>query len=340
MRGMINGKWHTELDAVPVTSGDLANAFATPAARIGIDPERLARNPTSYRLYAALACPFAHRTLLARSLAGLEALPVQLMYPWLGGPDGWILRKPPMVDVVSGRNTFDRRDFPDARFLWEVYRASDPAYTGRVSVPLLWDLEAHAIASAESREIVDAIVATQALRRDKSTLLGSAGDPEHETLADWIGDHINVGVYRVGFSATQAEYNEAHDALHNSLDTLEGRVRATGFLTGALPSVADLMLFATAVRFDVAYHGAFLLLDMLWRNLPMLEAHRQRMLELPGVADSVAYEDYRVHYFDDAAFNVRHAGPDGHFIVPRTFGETIATGASHPIFQTEVRAAS
>lgn len=342
MRGMVNGKWHATSDTTIDPSGDLMATLATPAARVAIDRERLAGDPASYLLLAALACPFAHRTLLARTLAKLDALPVRLMHPWLGGPNGWILQEtgPQSISGSEGRNPRGRRDVDHARYLWQIFRASDPAYTGRVSVPVLWDREAEAIASSESREIVDAIVATQALRGRLPALRGNDDDSEHSALSDWIGDRVNVGVYRVGFARTQVAYDTAHDALRDALAILETRLTGQRFLLGDVPRVADLMLFATAVRFDAAYHGAFLLLDMLWRDWPNLQAHLRRMMALPGVADTVAFEDYRVHYFDDAAFDVRRSGADERFIVPRTLGDSSVTMGSGIAVANEQRIAS
>ena len=300
MRGMIAGKWHEDLHVVDEGPVDLVELFDSTAARTEIDLERLAKAPHSYHLYVAEACPFAHRTLLARALLDID-IPLTRIDPWLGGPEGWLLPHD------------DRGPVSGATKLWQVYAASDPEFSGQVTVPVLWDKDNAVIANAESDEILEAFFSAFGYR---STIV-SEGE-SLPALCQWIKERINVGIYRVGFAANQCEYDEASTAFVESLELLEQRLVGADYLWNNQPSIADLFLFPTAIRFDVAYQGAFQMLDTRWRDFPNLQAHMLRIAALPGVADTVVPAQYRRHYFDDGVFPMRHPGTDGHYIVPRT----------------------
>lgn len=301
MRAMIDGTWHEHL---PGANGQGASPAIppTPAARVGIDRERLASAPETYHLYAALACPFAHRALLGRSLTNLE-LPLTLADPWLAAPGGWFFAADPRAPV------------PEATRLWQVYRASDPHYSGQVSVPVLWDRLAGAIASAESDEILEAILDARGARAIPAVAIRGDGLDE---LCDWIKRHINVAIYEVGFARSQSAYDAAHDRLVENLGRLEQALRGRQFLWQNRFSKADLYLFPTAIRFDAAYQGAFQLHDMRYADFPELQAHLERIAAIPAVSRTIAIDDYRRHYFDDGIFPLRHPASDGHYIIPRT----------------------
>jgi len=301
---MIDGVWHGDLSRALVWNADLRAAFATPAARVPIDVNRLAHAPESFHLYAARACPFAHRVLLARALLGLESLRVTLADPWLGGPDGWHFPADSGGPVAR------------ATWLWQIYAASNPDYTGRVTVPVLWDREADAIASAESEEILRALIEAYAGRSGRLAI--AAADPSLQEVCAWVVDRINLGIYRIGFASSQDEYDAAHAEFSEALRQLEAGLGDAQYLWNDTLSLADILLFPTAIRFDAAYQGAFQILDIRWHDFPRLQAHMERIAQLPGVAETVAPDDYRRHYFDDSAFPIRHPGPDGHYVVPRT----------------------
>jgi putative glutathione S-transferase len=244
---------------------------------------------------------------MAHTLFELEGImPLTLAGPWLGGPDGWTFRSDQGSPV------------PDATKLWQVYATSDPSYTGRITVPVLWDIDAKAIASAESGEILACFIKAFSGKRGRMTVISAAEHRELAALCAWIKDRVNLGVYRIGFSSDQASYDRAYDSLAEALACLEARLSGRRYVWGNGLSEADLLLFATAVRFDTAYHGAFQILGLRWHDHPNLHAHLQRMLMLHAIERTVSTADYRVHYFDDAAFSIRHPGPDGRYIVPRT----------------------
>lgn len=296
MRGMIDGTWHPDIDATYCGSRDIAADFAQTVG-VGIDLVRLRNRPESYHLYAAYACPFAHRALLGRALLGLDAIGVTECDPWLGGLDGWRLTGDGPV--------------PGATRLWEVFAAHDTGYTGRVTVPVLWDVDAGAIASAESWDI---------LRAMREAVSGDDGircpDPAMLAQCDAIKVDLNLAVYRAAFAPDQAAFDAAVDGLAATMAALDSTFAAV--LGTASPSLADLLIFTTAVRFDAAYHGAFGLLSIRWRDHPNLRAHMASLLARPAIAATVRPADYRIHYFDDAAFPIRHPKANGRYLVPRT----------------------
>lgn len=301
MRGMLNGVWYSDLKKAPKPfNGDLTPLFESTAAISGIDLQRLRSRPQSYHLYVAPACPFAHRTLLARAILDID-IPITQIDPWLGGPEGWQLPAGNTGPVAG------------ATKLWQVYLASDPHFSGQVTVPVLWDCDNAVIANAESDEILEAFFEAFA---DKTTIV-SKGE-SLAALCNWIKQRINVGIYQVGFAACQTEYDKAYTAFMEDLELLEKSLEGKNYLWNNRLSTADLYLFPTAVRFDVAYQGAFQMLVTRWRDYPNLQAHMERIAALPGIAETVVTGQYRRHYFDDGVFPLRHPGADGHYIVPRT----------------------
>lgn len=296
-RGLYQGQWHSDLSVVPDRYSDFQQSFSTPAARVEIDVDRLRERPESYHVFAAKACPFAHRVLMMLAHLPSAKLGVTYCDPWLGHPQGWTFlpeAPPPAGD----------------RYLWQVYTASDPSYSGRVTVPVLWDCDAQAIASAESLEIVRALAAAH----------GPHLMPEGSGFSircDWIHSALNVGVYKIGFATSQQDYDVGIDALDEALDEVSELV-SDGYAYGDSPTLADLLIFATGIRFDAAYQGAFQILHRRWSDDPNLQAHLKRFAALPGIAETIAVDDYRIHYFDEAGFPIRHPMEGGHYIVPHS----------------------
>jgi len=307
MRGMIDGKWHRNLAAVQGWNDGVASSFRTIAPSVGIDVDRMRERPHSYHLYAALACPFAHRALIGHSLFNLAGrMGVTLAHPWLGGPSGWIIAPDNAAPV------------PKARALWQVYYANDTNYTGRVTVPVLWDCDQSAIASTDSAEILSSFVAAYAGRGGNPEVIPATRHQDLRALCLWIKDRINIGVYRIGFAKSQSEYDAAHDAFSEALNELELRASGQRYLWGDALSEADLLLFATAIRFDAAYHGAFQILDLRWRDFPGLYTHLRTMFSVAALQRTISIPDYRTHYFDDDIFPIRHPDTKGRYIIPRT----------------------
>lgn len=242
-----------------------------------------------YRLYVSLACPWAHRTLILRRLKGLEAaIPLAIVH-WLMGPNGWEFRAEDgaTADPEIG-----------ARFLYELYAAAQPAYTGRVTVPVLWDRRRKTIVSNESSEI---------LRMFNSAFAGIAVPspdfypedlrPRIDDLNARIYETVNNGVYRCGFATTQIAYDEAFAALFASLDWLEEILGRSRYLAGGAITEADWRLFTTLVRFDAVYAVHFKCDRRRIADYPNLSNYMRELYQVPGIAGTVNMAHIRGHYF-------------------------------------------
>jgi putative glutathione S-transferase len=240
-----------------------------------------------YHLYVSLACPWAHRTLIVRALKGLEdAIAVSVVDPHMGA-EGWVFGTTPGAtpDPVNG-----------ATRLYEVYLKADPGFSGRVTVPVLWDKTRGTIVSNESAEII----------RMLNDAFGAGGpDLYPEPLRDEIDavnarvyDAVNNGVYKAGFATTQSAYAEAYEALFSELDILEERLGRTRYLCGPDLTEADVRLFTTLVRFDPVYVGHFKCNKRRIADYPNLSGYLRDLYGLPGVADTVNLTHIKRHYYE------------------------------------------
>lgn len=257
-----------------------------------------------YRLYVAWACPWAHRTLLARALYGLEeVLPVAVVAPEMLD-DGWVF------DATHP----DR--FEGHQLLRELYLQAEPRCTSRVTVPVLWDQQTHTIVSNESAEIIRMLSGPLAtLGRADAPLRGhdlrpSALAAELDEVNDRVYHHVSNGVYKSGFAGTQAAYDDAVGALFDSLDWLEERLTHHRWLVGNVFTEADLRLFPTMLRFDAVYHGHFKCNRAMLRDFPALSAWTRDVAALPGVSTTHNLAETRRHYY----YSHRSVNPRG--IVP------------------------
>jgi glutathionyl-hydroquinone reductase len=303
MKAMIDSEWRADLAPAPEfqekaersrfrgrVTADGLSGFKAEAGR--------------YHLYVSYACPFAHRTLLARRLIGLcEIVSASILDPDWGGPQGWVFNDGPMAtpDHVNGLAT-----------LSEVYRLANPGFTGRVTVPVLFDKEQNTIVSNESADIMRMLeIDFAAFGNTTVDLYPEALRAEIDALNAFIGPRVNGGVYRVGFARTQEDHDAAIVDLFDALDHLERHLEGRTWLAGECLTEADLRLFATLVRFDAAYYGA---LNCNLRRLvdyPALWAHTRRIYQIPGVAETVRIDHVKRHYYDDHPMINRRIVPMG-----------------------------
>lgn len=269
---LVEGVWRDVPRDVKSTGG----AFVRPES-VFRDRVREAE-PGRYRLYVSRSCPWAHRTLIVRALKGLEkAIPVSYADPYLG-ENGW--------------------QFPDG-YLHQLYSSASPGYTGRVTVPVLWDTRAARIVNNESAEIV------RMLNRDFDALARrKLADLYPEKLRreiDWLNDRIyrtvNNGVYRAGFATAQEKYEEAVTELFRTLDWLEKRLQKRRWLCGNAFTEADVRLFTTLVRFDAVYYSHFKCNLRRLVDYPRLWRYVRRLYALPGVAKTVDMAEIKSHYY-------------------------------------------
>ncbi|HEY1450301.1 MAG TPA: glutathione S-transferase family protein [Solirubrobacteraceae bacterium] len=242
-----------------------------------------------YHLYVSLACPWAHRVLILRALKGLEALiPVSVTH-WLMAEHGWTFApgEGVIADPLFG-----------AQYLYEIYTSADGHYSGRVSVPVLWDKHTQAIVNNESSEII------RMLNGAFDGVGARPGDyypqelrPEIEELNARIYDTLNNGVYKAGFATTQEAYEEAVLPLFDTLDFLEERLAHNRFLLGERLTLADIRLFTTLIRFDAVYHGHFKCNIRRIVDYPNLWGYTRDVYQLPGVAGTVNFTHVKRHYY-------------------------------------------
>lgn len=259
--------------------------------------------PGRYHLYVSLACPWAHRALIVRSLKGLEEIISVSVVHWLMRGEGWTFADGPGVvpDTVNG-----------AERLYEVYVKAQPGYTGRVTVPVLWDRERATIVNNESSEIIRMFnTAFDGLGAKPGDYYPEALRPEIDEINARVYATLNNGVYRSGFATTQEAYEEAVNPLFDTLDWLEETLSdGRPYLLGETLTEADWRLFTTLVRFDPVYVGHFKCNRRRVADYPRLSAYTKRLYEHPGVAETVDFGHIKRHYYESH----RHINPTG--IVP------------------------
>jgi putative glutathione S-transferase len=242
-----------------------------------------------YHLYVSYACPWAHRTLIFRALKGLESTISVSVVNWHMGESGWTFAPGPGVIPDP---------FNQAKTLADVYVAADPKYSGRVTVPVLWDRQRGTIVNNESAEII------RMLNSAFDRLGAKPGDyypPELRAEIDPLNERIyatvNNGVYKAGFATTQAAYEEAVQPLFETLDWLEDRLASRRYLCGDRLTEADWRLFTTLLRFDPVYVGHFKCNIRRIADYRFLSAYLAALLDVPGVRDTVYLDHIKNHYY-------------------------------------------
>ncbi|MBK3392456.1 glutathione S-transferase family protein [Psychrobacter sp. M9-54-1] len=246
-----------------------------------------------YHLYVSLACPWAHRTTIYRKLKGLEdMISLSVVHPFMGDK-GWTFAEG--AGVIAD-------PIVNASYLYEVYVAAKPDYTGRVTVPILWDKKTHTIVSNESSEIIrmlnsafDEVGATDVNFLPKALLA------EIDTINEFVYSAVNNGVYKAGFATTEAAYKEAVVTLFDALDTLEARLADQRYLLGDTITEADWRLFTTLVRFDEVYVGHFKCNIRRIVDYPNLWGYLRDLYQVPGIAETVSIEHIKAHYYTSHA---------------------------------------
>lgn len=294
---LVNGEWQDRWYDTTSTGGRFVRKDAAfrnwvtcdgTAGPTGIGGFRA--EPGRYHLYVSLACPWAHRTLIMRQLKGLEDMISLSVVHWLMREEGWTFADGPGVipDAVSG-----------ARVLHQVYTLANPQYTGRVTVPVLWDRQQATIVSNESSEII--------------RMMNSAFDGLGARQGDYypldlraqidaanarIYDTVNNGAYKAGFATSQAAYEESVRSLFDTLDWLEAHLSQQRWLVGDRFTEADIRLFTTLIRFDAVYVGHFKCNLRRIVDYPALSAYLRDIYQRPGIAGTVDFLHIKGHYYE------------------------------------------
>lgn len=263
-----------------------------------------AAEPGRYHLYLAHTCPWAHRAFLFRAIKGLDgAISVSLAQP-LRHPQGWTYEDNPefpdcLPDSVNGFH-----------HLHEAYSASDPGYTGKVTVPTLWDRKQGRIVNNESAEIIRMLNGAFDAFTNKSEDYYPVDLREDiDAINEVVYRTVNNGVYRAGFATTQAAYEEAVTALFATLDVLEERLESQRYLLGDRMTEADWRLWVTLIRFDACYHGAFKCNIRRLADYPNLTGFTRELYQVPGVAETFSFDYAKRNYY-----GIERINPNG--IVP------------------------
>jgi putative glutathione S-transferase len=311
---LVNGQWTAEWHPAQVTDAKGRFVRQTSSFRNWVTPDGspgpaewggFKAEAGRYHLYVALVCPWASRTLIARKLKGLDGVVgVSVVEPALTG-QGWRFGEYPGAtrDTVSG-----------ATYLDEIYTRADPVFTGRATVPVLWDKETGTIVNNESADIVRMLNSSFGALADTSVDLYP--EPLRAEIDAWnerIYPSRNNGVYRAGFATTQEAHEEAFWDVFGMLDALEQRLSTRRFLVDERLTEADIRLFVTLVRFDAAYHGLFKLNLKHIADYPALTSYLRRMLAVPGIRDTVNMDHIKRGYYSIKALNptgIVPLGPD------------------------------
>jgi len=296
MGKLVNGIWHDVWYDTKSTKGEFkrgesqlrnwitADGSAGPTGKAGFKAEA-----NRYHLYISLACPWAHRTLIFRKLKKLEdIISLSIVHPDML-ENGWEFK-------INGRSQGD--DLYGFDFAHQIYTKADPQYSGRVTVPILWDKESKTIVNNESSEII------RMFNASFSEITATTPDYFPENLRDEIDAinatvyaNINNGVYRAGFATTQPAYEKAVVALFDTLDEIEKTLGTQKYLVGAVKTEADWRLFATLIRFDCVYHGHFKTNIRSIEDYPNLSEYLRELYQVDGIAGTVDFDQIKRHYY-------------------------------------------
>ncbi|MBA2962605.1 MULTISPECIES: glutathione S-transferase family protein [Ramlibacter] len=281
-----HGQWRDGWYDTRPTQGEFVRTTSAFRHWITSDPSAVFHAEAGrYHLYVSLACPWAHRTLIARMLKGLQdVITVSVVEPVM--TQGWCFSDA-LPDHLHG-----------SRYLHQLYAAADPGYTGRVLVPALWDRKTGTIVSNESSEILRMFNSAFAgLAQGDVDLYPAALRDAIDRVNAFVYDNINNGVYRCGFATEQGAYERAFERLFSALDWVEGELGEGPFLVGDRPTEADWRLFTTLVRFDAVYFSHFKCNRNRIEDFPHLSRYLRTLYRVPGIAATVDFDHIKRHYY-------------------------------------------
>ena len=287
---LVEGKWQDRWIDTKSTGGRFQRTQTSFRDTVTTDGgSGFAAEAGRYHLYVSLACPWAHRTLIFRKLKKLEKVIGVSVVDWLMLENGWEFSDRPgtVPDSVNG-----------ARYLYEIYAKAKADYTGRVTVPVLWDKKTGTIVNNESAEIIRMFnSAFDAFGDVELDFYPAALQPEIDAINALVYDNVNNGVYKAGFATTQEAYADAFAALFDTLDELEARLSRQQYLVGDRITEADWRLFTTLARFDAVYVGHFKCNRRRIADYAYLHAYLRRLYAVPGIAETVNMTHIKGHYY-------------------------------------------
>lgn len=293
---LVDGQWHDQWYDTDSTGGKFersesqfrnwvtADGSAGPSGEAGFKAEA-----GRYHLYVSLACPWAHRTLILRTLKGLESMiSVSVVNPYMR-EHGWTFIED--TGVVAD-------PLFQATYMHQIYTTADPKYSGRVTIPVLWDKQQNVMVSNESSEIIRMFnSAFDEIGAKPGDYYPEALRAEIDSINAHVYDNINNGVYKAGFATSQKAYELAVFPLFEALDELEHRLANNRYLLGDQITEADWRLFTTLIRFDAVYHGHFKCNLKQIEDYPNLAGYMRELYQWPGVAQTVNMAHIKEHYY-------------------------------------------
>ena len=287
---LVDGQWHDEWYDTTSTGGRFVRSTSAFRDRVTADGSSgFKAEAGRYHLYVSYACPWAHRTLIYRKLRGLEehislsvVSPLMLEHGWTF--EDW---RGVVPDEING-----------ARYLHQIYTAADPEYSGRVTVPVLWDKETSTIVNNESAEIIRMLdLEFGDVGANQPVFCPENLREEIDAVNEFVYDNVNNGVYKAGFATTQEAYETAVTDLFAALDRLEMRLASRRYLVGTTITEADWRLFTTLLRFDPVYVGHFKCNLRRVVDYPHLWGYLRELYQVPGVAETVHMDHIKAHYY-------------------------------------------
>jgi len=306
---LVEGVWHNNVPPPTDAKGRFVrkpSTFRNWITADGVPPEGQAigfkAQAGRYQLYVSFACPWAHRTLIMRNLKGLtDVINVSVVHP-INIVEGWEFTPYPGATGDPVNNS---------RYVHELYTRSEPQFTGKATVPLLWDTKTGQIVSNESSEIMRMFnAAFSAVGANDLDFYPTDLRGDIDAINEQIYKGINNCVYRSGFAGTQEAYEEAVIELFKTLEWLEGKLAKERFLVGGRFTEADIRLFTTLIRFDLAYFGLFKCNIKQLADFPHLSGFTREIYQMAPVKESVHFDHIKTHYYG----GLRHLNPSG--IIP------------------------
>ncbi len=306
---LVAGKWLDQWYDTESSGGKFVRQDSAFRNWIRAGDEKFPAEAGRYHLYVSLACPWAHRTLIFRELKGLtQLIDVSVVHPDMLD-QGWEFK--PEAEPLYGY-----------RYAHQLYTHAQADYSGRVSVPILWDKKSETIVSNESADII------RMFNSAFNTLTGNSADyyppslqSEIDEINAYVYETINNGVYRCGFATTQQAYDEAVDLLFEALDKVEAILAKRKYLVGTDITEADWRLFTTLIRFDAVYFGHFKCNKKQIANYPSLSGYMKGLYQQPGIAGTVNLEQIKRHYYySHESINPTRIVPKG---VPEIFTQGV-----------------
>ncbi|MDN7123565.1 glutathione S-transferase family protein [Pseudidiomarina sp. 1APP75-32.1] len=315
---LVDGKWQDKWYDTEENDGRFERSESQFRNWLSADPDaEFPAESGRYHLYVCYACPWAHRTLIFRKLKGLEEhVSMSAVHP-LMLENGWEFGDDILADPLYQQD-----------YLYQLYLRADDNYSGRVTVPVLWDKKKQTIVSNESADIIRMFnSAFDSITGNTLDFYPQALRNNIDSINDKVYDTINNGVYKCGFATRQKAYNDAYDELFASLDDIEERLSSQRFLVGDQVTEADWRLFTTLVRFDAVYYSHFKTNQQRILDYPAIWDYVKALYQVPGVAETVVMDHIKTHYYASHTMinptQIVPRGPRLDFNAPHGRGEVL-----------------